>query len=47
VKGYVRKDGRLVRPTFLLQVKRPDEVKPTWFAWRSRASSQANKPFGR
>ncbi len=30
VKGYVRPDGRLIRPTFLLQVKKPEEVKGTW-----------------
>jgi branched-chain amino acid transport system substrate-binding protein len=30
VKGYVRKDGRLIRPTFLLQVKKPEDVKATW-----------------
>lgn len=28
--GQVRADGRLVRPTFLLEVKAPDQVKETW-----------------
>ncbi|MBS0560054.1 MAG: ABC transporter substrate-binding protein [Proteobacteria bacterium] len=30
VKGSVRKDGRLIRPTFLLRVKKPDQVKAVW-----------------
>lgn len=29
-KGYVRKDGRLIRPTFLTEVKPESEVKNTW-----------------
>ena len=29
-EGNVRADGRLIRPTFLVAVKKPDQVKETW-----------------
>jgi branched-chain amino acid transport system substrate-binding protein len=49
VKGTVRKDGRLIRPTFLLEVKKPEDVKATWDCLEVRSiipGEQAFRPLG-
>jgi branched-chain amino acid transport system substrate-binding protein len=49
VKGTVRPDGRLSRPTFLLEVKKPENVKATWDCLEVRSvipGEQAFRPLG-
>ena len=45
VKGYLRKDGRLIRPTFLLEVKKPEDVKATWDCLEVRSIIPGEQAF--
>jgi len=43
--GKVRADGRLMRPTFLLEVKPKSEIKETWDVFKVAKELPAEKAF--
>jgi branched-chain amino acid transport system substrate-binding protein len=44
-KGYIREDGRKIHPSYLFQVKSPDESRHEWDLYKLVATTPADQAF--